>query len=129
MSAQFTSLEGTIAEHKSLVTQLRAELSALQNQENNIPKAVAVRPGAGASAVGRVQRIGEEPSVRKNDLHALQAEWRTLRDKESPLLDIWKSLEGQVVVLDGEQRAAQVELADYLLRAMARVSLRILLPV
>lgn len=42
----------------------------------------------------------------------MQAERRTLWAKESQLLDMRKSIEGQVAVLGAELRAAQAPLAD-----------------
>lgn len=57
LSAWCTSLEGKISEWKSSVTELRYELSALQNQAANIQTAVVAHVDAGASTTGPVQEL------------------------------------------------------------------------
>lgn len=41
-----------------------------------------------------MQKLEKSLLTAENDLHAMQAEWRTLKGKESQLLDIGKGLEG-----------------------------------
>lgn len=47
----------------------------------------------------------------------MQAEWRTLRANESPLLEIRKSLQGKVEVLSAEHRGARAELTELTLQS------------
>lgn len=73
---------------------------------------MAVHTDAGTPAVGRVQELKRSCPSAKIDLRAVQGERRAMRAEEPHLLDIRKRLEGQVVILGAELRAAQVELTD-----------------
>lgn len=102
----------TIDERESSFTQVRDKLSVLQTQVAIIQAALAESSDADASAVDRVQELKWSLLSVRKDLCDVQAQRRTLRAKESQLIDILKSLEGQVVVFCAEPLVAQVELAD-----------------
>lgn len=92
LSAWFMSPESTIEERESLVTQLCDEQSLLQTQAASIQTAVAAC--ADTSAGGRVHQLEMNLPSARPDLRAEQAEQRSLRAKESELLDIRNGLEG-----------------------------------
>lgn len=112
LSAGCKSLEGTITKRKSLLTQLRNELSTLHTQEANMQAAVAGHTDAGAFAAGRMQELERSLVSVEKDLGAGDAEWCALMAEESQLLDIRKVFEGQVEVLGGELWGHQAQLAD-----------------
>lgn len=94
------------------MAQLPDELSALQTQAAKIQAAVAALADADASAAGPVQELERSLLSAEKDLRAVQAEWRTLRAKGSLLLEICRSLKGQVAELGAELSATQAELGN-----------------
>lgn len=111
-SVRWTSLEGTVTERESSVTESRDKLSALQTQMASFHKAVAVLTEPGASAAGRVKELERSPLSAENDLHNGQTKRHTMKAKESHLPDICKGLGGQVVVHIAELRADQDKFVD-----------------
>lgn len=73
---------------------------------------MAARVDAGVSAVGSVHELERSLPLAELDLRAEQAERRALRSKELQMLEVRKSLEGQMAVLRPELRGAQADFED-----------------
>lgn len=101
-----------MAKCELLVTQVHYELRALQTHAANIQTAMASPADASASALGCVQELEISLLSAERDLVVMQPEWRTVKGKESQLLEIGKSFGGQVAVLGAKLRGAQTELSD-----------------